>query len=120
MNQTPHSYSVASPLPEIASISAAQWPAFSAHQPVLLLDNRQAQDFATEHATAAESFFSAATQAKLAQWPKEQAIVVICYRGNSSKKIVTHLMAAGYEAVYNFTGGFAAWCAAGLPKVRPA
>tara|TARA_A100001011_G_C14315829_1_gene847930 strand:+ start:513 stop:812 length:300 start_codon:yes stop_codon:yes gene_type:complete len=39
----------------------------------------------------------------------KEDIVVYCYRGNSSKKVVQFLNQNGFKNVYNLIGGFQAW-----------
>ncbi|MFM2032229.1 MAG: hypothetical protein RLZZ297_994 [Chloroflexota bacterium] len=45
------------------------------------------------------------------------AIVCICAAGQRSAAAARVLRAAGYDAVYDLRGGYAAWHAAGLPVV---
>jgi len=42
-------------------------------------------------------------------------LVVICASGNRSAMAATKLAKAGFEPVYNFSGGMGSWKSAGLP-----
>jgi rhodanese-related sulfurtransferase len=46
---------------------------------------------------------------------KDLPLVVICASGNRSAMAATKLANAGFEPVYNFSGGMGSWQAAGLP-----
>lgn len=49
----------------------------------------------------------------------EQSIVLMCAAGNRSALSVRSLEAMGYRKVANLSGGWNAWCQAGLPTERP-
>lgn len=46
---------------------------------------------------------------------KEQNIIVVCYAGVRSSKIVNLLNRQGYPSAFNLDGGILAWKARGLP-----
>lgn len=57
---------------------------------------------------------------QLAQLPaKDAKIVVYCRTGRMSQEAVQTLSAAGYTNIYQLSGGFNAWRAAGLPFISP-
>ena len=43
------------------------------------------------------------------QGDKNKPVVVVCYRGNSSKEAAKYLSKLGFNEVYSMTGGFEAW-----------
>lgn len=80
----------------------------------LLLDVREASEWATGHAPQA-------THVPLGQLdsvslPAGRTIVSVCRSGNRSGVATDRLRAAGHDA-RNLAGGMSAWAAAGLPVV---
>lgn len=51
---------------------------------------------------------------------KTQPVVVYCYRGNSSKGGVAHLLESGFKDVKSLSGGFEAWTAESGPSEQGA
>ncbi len=49
---------------------------------------------------------------------KEKPIIVVCARGNRSRSACGALKKAGFQQVFNLTGGVNAWREAGLPMVK--
>ena len=47
--------------------------------------------------------------------PKDQEIVMVCKSGGRSLRTTYFLMNAGYEKVYNMTGGITKWAAKNFP-----
>lgn len=45
----------------------------------------------------------------------DQAVIVICYHGVSSRGVAMYLIEQGYTNVYSVTGGFEAWQREALP-----
>ena len=54
-------------------------------------------------------------QSRLAEVPKDKAIVVVCRSGNRSKSGRDILLGAGYTNVTSMTGGIKDWTAQGYP-----
>lgn len=40
---------------------------------------------------------------------KQKNIVVVCYHGNSSRKVASFLTASGFQNVYSLIGGYSEW-----------
>jgi len=83
----------------------------------LLLDVRDASDFAGGHALGAKNIPLSQIESRLVELDKFKGkpIVVLCQSGNTSSKALGPLRAKGFEKLANLSGGFAAWRAAGLP-----
>lgn len=87
---------------------------------LILLDVREASEFAREHIAGARlmplSQFGA--QLNAAQLPRGKPIVVCCASGQRSQSALRKLAAAGFTNVAHIDGGLAAWKAGGLPLVE--
>ena len=81
---------------------------------VLLLDVREADEWAAGHAPAAVHLPLA--DALPGAVPNGRPVLAICRSGNRSGQAAAALAAAGRD-VRNVTGGMKAWAAAGLPVV---
>ena len=81
---------------------------------VLLLDVREADEWAAGHAPTAVHLPLA--DARPAAVPDDRPVLAICRSGNRSGQAARALAAAGRD-VRNVTGGMQAWAAAGLPVV---
>lgn len=83
---------------------------------VLLLDVREADEWAAGHAPQAVHLpLSAFDPARL---PTARPVVAVCRSGNRSGQLTAYLAPHGVDIV-NMAGGMHAWAAAGLPVVRP-
>jgi phage shock protein E len=60
------------------------------------------------------------TEARLSEYPQapDAKIVVYCRSGNMSAIAANALVKAGYTNLYNLSGGFNAWQAAGYPLLQ--
>lgn len=89
-------------------------------QGALLLDVREASEYAEGHAPKAQLIPLGQLSARLPELAafKDKPIVVICHSGRRSAKGVKILQEAGFSRVSNTTGGMSAWEAAGLEVVR--
>jgi rhodanese-related sulfurtransferase len=80
----------------------------------LLLDVREADEWAAGHAPGARAVPLGQVQARVDELPKDRRIVAICRSGGRSASATEALNAWGFDAV-NLTGGMRAWAAAGFP-----
>jgi rhodanese-related sulfurtransferase len=87
---------------------------------LVLLDVREACEFAREHIAGARlmPMSSLATQLQAAALPRDNPVVVCCATGNRSLTAMRKLAAAGYTNIAHVDGGLAAWKACGLPLVE--
>ena len=82
---------------------------------VLLLDVREADEWAAGHAPLA--VHAPLSRLTLEDVPADRPVVAVCRSGNRSGQATAALVAAGRDVV-NMAGGMKSWAAAGLPVVR--
>ncbi len=101
-------------------ISAKQAQALT-QQGALLLDVREADEFATMHAPNAKLVSLGQIPERIHEISayKNKPIVVVCRSGKRSAKAVKLLQDAGFTQVSNVNGGMNAWENEGLAVVRP-
>lgn len=90
------------------------------HKNALVVDVRPAADFAQGHVINAINipFNGFKNQIGTLQKHKERPIVVNCRSGSQSSAACQQLRKAGFQDVYNLSGGLMAWQNAGLPLTR--
>ena len=83
----------------------------------LVLDVRDDGEWSTGHIPNARHVALAKLDSALADLGKhkDKPIVVCCASGNRSMMACSKLRKAGFEKVFNLTGGIGAWKDAGLP-----
>ena len=83
----------------------------------LVLDVREAEEFATGHLPRARNVPLKELEGRAAEFNrhKAKAVLVTCKSGARSATAVRTLKKAGFEQVYPLKGGVAAWQAASLP-----
>jgi rhodanese-related sulfurtransferase len=82
----------------------------------LLLDVREADEWAAGHAPEAVWIPMGDLQARVGELPAERQVVAICRSGARSYTVAQALLGAGYDAV-NVEGGMRAWSAEDLPII---
>ncbi|MEO6147339.1 MAG: rhodanese-like domain-containing protein [Sulfuriferula sp.] len=90
------------------------------HQDALILDVREANEFAGGHIANARHIplGQLATSLKPLEKHKDKTIVVNCQSGTRSAMACGVLRKNGFSQVYNLKGGIKAWEQAGLPVVK--
>jgi len=90
------------------------------HQDALILDVREANEFAAGHIANARHIplGQLATGLKPLEKHKDKTIVVNCQSGTRSAMACGVLRKNGFTQVYNLKGGIKAWEQAGLPTVK--
>lgn len=83
----------------------------------VLIDVRTPEEFASGHIPGAINISVQTMPDRLAEIPRDKAIVVYCHTGNRSATASSILSKAGYGQVYDL-GGINAWSAAGLPVIQ--
>ena len=90
-------------------------------QGALVLDVRQPNEWIRGHIPEAELvpldgiyLFGKA----LADYPKDQDVILVCEMGQRSVVAAEIALVAGYTRVYNLAGGMSAWRARKLPVTR--
>ena len=80
-----------------------------------LIDVRSDGEYASQHAPDAVHIPLPELRQRLHQLDGEAPVICICASGARSAMAAMTLAKAGIKTVYNFSGGMAAWSAAGLP-----
>lgn len=86
----------------------------------VVVDIRDAAEFAKGHLPQAKSAPLADIAARAASLAKDKAapIILVSQTGQGSSKAQSALKQAGYSEIYTLEGGVAAWQQAGLPLVK--
>lgn len=105
----------------LSSRQAAQLIGEHAGSPgLVVLDVRTAPEVAQGHIPGSlhHDCYGSGFQATLAGLPVGPAYIVVCHSGARSGMTCRTLRKLGHSAVYNLTGGMAAWSSQGLPMER--
>lgn len=83
----------------------------------VLVDVREAADFAKEHAAGALGLSKGVVELKIEENVPDTGKEIICYCGGGSRSalVADNLQKMGYTNVASLTGGFKAWKDQGLP-----
>ena len=83
----------------------------------LLVDVREAEEFAKEHALGAIHLSRGTIEMKIEQHAPDMATPIVCYcgGGNRSALVADNLQKMGYTNVASLAGGFKSWKDDGLP-----
>lgn len=84
----------------------------------LLLDVREATEFAQVRAPGAVLVPTSAFMTRVGELPADRPLMVICHVGGRSAAVAGYLARAGRTDVVNVAGGMEAWEQAGLPVLR--
>jgi len=97
----------------MSSPRSAAGEARSAASPMLLLDVREAWEFALGaiHLAGTQTLHMPMNEvpARLAELDPAQPVVCICHHGMRSAQVVAFLSHHGFDAAYNLAGGTDAW-----------
>ncbi|MDQ6952882.1 MAG: rhodanese-like domain-containing protein [Mariprofundaceae bacterium] len=105
---------IAPKLSGVKSISATDYHQFR-NEAHTLLDVRSDSEWQSGHPSTAIHIELGQINQRMDELSKDKALVVICASGNRSAMAATKLANAGFEPVYNFSGGMGSWEGAGLP-----
>ena len=86
-------------------------------QGALLIDVREADEFAKEHAKNAKHLSRGVIELKIEDAAPDLAATIVCYCGGGSRSalVAESLQRMGYTNVTSLAGGFKAWKDSGLP-----
>lgn len=76
---------------------------------VHIVDIRDPQSFAAGHIIHAMALDNDNVQSFINNTPKNEAVVVCCYHGNSSQSAAQFLFEQGFTNAYSLDGGFEMW-----------
>lgn len=85
-----------------------------ANKPHVLIDVRTPEEFKSGHIPGAVNIDVQVLPQRLAEIPRDKAVVLYCRSGNRSNYAAHLLQRAGYTEVYDL-GGIGDWRAAGYP-----
>lgn len=105
-------------VPNVRVDEAPHWMA--EHQPLMVLDVREPWEYETGHLPGALSIPQADLASRLAEVPRDRAVLTVCHSGGRSVRSALFLKQVGYERVANLEGGTLAWREANLPVERGA
>ncbi len=100
---------------QVTDIAPADAARRAAAGEVLLIDVREADEWAAGH--AADATHTPLGALEPASVPRDRPVVATCRSGGRSGKAAQALAAAGHE-VSNLVGGMNAWASNGLPVVQ--
>ena len=105
---------------DIAAISPKESAVMLAEQKAIIVDVREDSEWNEQHIAGAIHIPLAQVQSRiseLAQY-KDSTVITQCRRGKRWAKAASTLQAAGFNKVYNLTGGIMAWDTSGLKTVK--
>jgi adenylyltransferase/sulfurtransferase len=103
----------------VAEIDAAALSAaLAAANPPLVLDVRERWEFDIAHIDGAQLIPLAQLPGRLAEVPRQRAIVTVCHHGARSLSGRALLLRAGFSQVRSLAGGVDAWALAVDPKMK--
>lgn len=99
------------------SVSAAQAVLLINRQNALLLDVRNADEYAASYINGARNIPLDELEKRVEELAKHRAkpVVVVCASGNRSTRAIGILRKAGFEQTFSLAGGLASWRDAGQP-----
>jgi len=86
----------------------------------LLVDVREANEFADVRAPGAVLLPMSAFAARAGELPKDRPLMIVCHLGGRSAAAAAFLLRSGWPDVVNVAGGMDAWERGGLPIRRGA
>ena len=101
------------PLTHVPWMSVAQLRELRSAENIYVLDVRKATEFADGHVPGAHHIHAGYLRDHLAELPQDRHIAVMCAAGSRSTIACSVLLQHGFTNIYNITGGFDAWNAAG-------
>lgn len=97
-----------------AALDAAATTAEPATRP-LLVDVREADEFAAERVDGAVLLPISQFVARFRELPRDRPLLMLCAAGSRSTSATMYLLQNGWSDVRNVTGGMIGWRYAGLP-----
>jgi rhodanese-related sulfurtransferase len=105
-------------MPNIVQIAPADVRAGLASGDVLLIDVREANEYAFERIPGALLYPLSTFDPRAIPAASGKKLVIQCAAGGRSMRAAQALVAAGHQQVANLDGGINAWKAQGLPLIR--
>jgi rhodanese-related sulfurtransferase len=89
-----------------------------AARPAVLLDVREADEFAQVRVAGSLFIPMSELGARMDEIPKDRPVLVLCASGARSQNVTAHLRSSGWDDVANVAGGITTWERMGLPVTR--
>lgn len=102
----------------IVQIAPADVRTALAHGEVLLIDVREANEYAFERIPGALLYPLSTFDPRAIPSSSGKKLVIQCAAGGRSMRAAQALAAAGHAQVYNLEGGINAWKSQGLPLIK--
>lgn len=101
--------------PRVEVISVQEMREVLQEESVQLIDVRTRNEFATNHIKNAKNIVYQGDdwEAQVAKLDKQKPVYVYCQKGGRSAKCASLLEEAGFEKVYDLSGGVSQWIAEG-------
>lgn len=102
------------------SVSVSEATLLINRQDAIVVDVRETAEWSTGHIQSARHIALGHLGKHLSEIDKfkEKPVIVVCANGNRSRSACGTLKKAGFQQVFNLTGGVAAWRDAGLPMIK--
>jgi phage shock protein E len=100
-------------LPNTIDVSTTK--ALQGRADVALFDVREQAEYDAGHIPGVKLIPLGQVPARMAEIPKDKAVILTCRSGNRSGQAADFLRQQGYTNVHNMEGGIVAWQQAGLP-----
>ncbi len=104
-------------VPQMDPRTARDW--IAGHGAVVV-DVREPDEYQAGHVPGALHIPQCQLADRLAELPRERALLVVCRSGARSLRCAQFLTQVGFERVTNLAGGTLGWIEAGLPVEQPA
>ena len=101
------------PLAHVPWLSIAQLRDLRSISDIYVLDVRKSTEYNSAHVPGAHHIHAGYLQEHLDELPQDRDIAVMCAAGSRSTIACSLLLQHGFSNIYNITGGFDAWNAAG-------
>ena len=96
-------------IPQLAPAELAEWRADPTRAAPLLVDVREAWEFALCRIEDSLHVPLGELSARLSELPTDRDLVLICHHGSRSQHAALMLMRQGFAGVHNLRGGVEAW-----------
>ena len=94
---------------QLPAVVLKQWLDDKSRGALLVLDVREPWEYGICRIPGALSFPMQNIPLRSSELPRETDIVVVCHHGMRSLQVANYLAQAGFDRVYNLSGGIAAW-----------
>jgi rhodanese-related sulfurtransferase len=105
-------------IPQLAPLDLARWRGDVSRDAPVLVDVREPREFAYCKIDGSLLIPLGELARRLAELPRERALVLVCHTGRRSQHAAMLLAEAGFADVQNLQGGVEAWALEVDPAVK--